>query len=55
LPATKSTNQRGLSLRRPAPPPSEGQLPPYRPPSHSDQELHSDLEQAKVTISCPFE
>ncbi|KAK5930103.1 hypothetical protein CgunFtcFv8_026367 [Champsocephalus gunnari] len=35
--------------RAPAPPPLR-QLPPYRPPSHSDQELHSDLEQAKGLV-----
>ncbi|KAL3046780.1 hypothetical protein OYC64_021083 [Pagothenia borchgrevinki] len=33
----------------PAPPPLR-QLPPYRPPSHSDQELNSDLEQAKGLV-----
>ncbi|KAL3046781.1 hypothetical protein OYC64_021083 [Pagothenia borchgrevinki] len=35
--------------RVPAPPPLR-QLPPYRPPSHSDQELNSDLEQAKGLV-----
>ncbi|KAK5869242.1 hypothetical protein PBY51_023976 [Eleginops maclovinus] len=51
LTATSYKKHKSMKTQSPAPaPPPVRQPPPYRPPSHSDQELNSDLEQAKGLV-----